>query len=136
MAITSPPTQWFLWISGLFIMTKTRGKTPTPLIQVCAKMTAATTKITMSHSVIHVNKDESFRHINKIHYRLHLEHMFYICWHKTRSKIYYLQKNVTFFFYTNCKLKNNQNYKLKKISFLRIYFQYLFLFMFFRTVPL
>lgn len=103
MAITSLPTQWFLWISGRFITTKTRGKTPTPLIQVCAKMTA-TTKI-MSHSVIHVNKDESLRNINKSNYVLQLGHSFYFCWQKC-FKIYYLQKNVTFLD-IKCKFKNN-----------------------------
>lgn len=103
MAITSLPTQWFLWISGRFITTKTHGKTPTPLIQVCAKMTA-TTKI-MSHSVIHVNKDESLRNINRSNYVLQLGHSFYFCWQKC-FKIYYLQKNVTFLD-IKCKFKNN-----------------------------
>lgn len=103
MAITSLPTQWFLWISGRFITTKTHGKTPTPLIQVCAKMTA-TTKI-MSHSVIHVNKDESLRNINKSNYVLQLGHSFYLCWQKC-FKIYYLQKNVTLLD-IKCKFKNN-----------------------------
>lgn len=130
MAITSLPTQWFLWISGRFITTKTRGKTPTPLIQVCAKMTA-TTKI-MSHSVIHVNKDESLRNINNSNYVLHLGHSFYFCWQK-RFKIYYLQKNVTFLD-IKCKFKNNT---YKGLSyFFRMCFQFLFFLVFFRTVSL
>lgn len=103
MAITSLPTQWFLWISGRFITTKTHGKTPTPLIQVCAKMTA-TTKI-MSHSVMHVNKDESLRNINRSNYVLQLGHSFYFCWQNC-FKIYYLQKNVTFLD-IKCKFKKN-----------------------------
>lgn len=73
-------------------------------------------KKTMSHSVIHVNKDESFRHINKIHYRLHLEHHVLHLLTQNASKNL-LPPEECNIFYTNCKLKNNQNYKLKKNLF-------------------